>query len=134
MPIGLLSGFALPLVALPADHTYVTSSEGHVWPCWGRYSGGRLICSGEGNVLKADCLSNPDSQAGIRYALTGVCHQTANRVLLPAGVVVSAAKKALASFVAFGVYGLEPKTLRHYDPVRRPWPELVDCESNHSHP
>jgi len=133
MPDGLLTGFAIPMILVPADHTYVTSSEGHNWPCWGRSSGGRPICSGRGNVLKADCLSRPDSRAGVDYGYSGVCHQTANRILLPAGVVVSAARKAIASFFAYGVYGLDLSTLRHYDPVDHPWPELAECENRHTH-
>ena len=68
MPIGILTAFALPAwkpaqgaAPLPpgAEHTYVTSSGGHFWPCRGRANGGRQICSGNGNIDKADCRRNP---------------------------------------------------------------------------
>jgi hypothetical protein len=92
MPIGILTGRSIKMAMLPADHTYVTSSVGHVWPCFGRSAGGLAICSGAGNVERADCLSNPRAEAGIVYGVTGVCHQTANRILYPAGKTVSAAR------------------------------------------
>jgi hypothetical protein len=52
------------------DHTYVESSHGHVWPCWGRSSKGRSICDGDANTMQADCLSVPNSRAGIDYGRT----------------------------------------------------------------
>lgn len=53
MAIGTLMGFALRMQGLPADHTYVESSDGHVWPCWGRSVGGSNICVGTGNTAQA---------------------------------------------------------------------------------
>lgn len=89
MPTGTLTGHAIRIVALPFwDHTYVISSDGHVWGCGGRSAGGTIICAGVGNTAKADCLAQPDSQAGIIYGSTGVCHQIANRILSPAGQTV----------------------------------------------
>lgn len=88
-----LRGYAVKMVGLRWDHTYVRSSDGHRWRCWGRDSGGKEICSGQGDSAVADCLSQPKSQAGITYSVTGVCHQTANRILYPAGVLVSLAKR-----------------------------------------
>src|SRR5438105_3189718 len=79
------------------DHTYVTSNLGHVWRCWGASAGGRQICSAVGNVGQAECLSQPGSQAGIVYGSSGVCHQTANRILFPARQLVSAAHGYRAS-------------------------------------
>jgi hypothetical protein len=100
-----LNGFAIDIGWLKADHTYVTSSDGYVWPCWGRSAGGKRICSGQGSSARANCLSQPGSTAGIIYGLSGVCHQTANRILFPAGAIVSAAKGYWASTLLYGVYG-----------------------------
>lgn len=134
MAIGTLSGYALKMVSLPADHTYVESSAGHVWPCWGRSAGGHLVCQGPGNVDQADCLSQPSSQAGIVYAVTGVCHQTANRILFPATLFVSGAARYRMSVFTWGVYGRDRATGRLYSPSSNPWPELTTCSSSHSHP
>ena len=85
MPLGMLTGFAIRVVALPIwDHTYVTSSHGHAWGCFGRSAGGTQIGSAVGNFDQADCLSQPNAQAGIGYGSIGVCHQAANRILFPA--------------------------------------------------
>jgi len=100
-----LNGFAVKISWLGADHTYVASSDGYVWPCWGRSSGGRLISSGQGSSAQANCLSQSDSHAGIVYGVTGVCHQTANRVLWPSRTTVSDAAGYWASTLLYGVYG-----------------------------
>jgi hypothetical protein len=87
-----------------ADHTYVTSSDGFAWPCWGRSSGGRMVCGGGGSSLRANCLS--ELQAFLIYGVNGVCHQAANRILAPASwVTVSGAKGYWASVGAYGPYG-----------------------------
>lgn len=113
----ILRGYAVPLRAMPyGDHTYVRSSN-HVWPCFGRGYGGSEICSGKGDPHIANCLSRPHSTAEIRFLLTGVCHQCANRILHPAGVlVVRAAGYGFTSF-QYGTYG---------DP---PWHGLQVCYS-----
>jgi hypothetical protein len=97
-----LMGWALQM-DLGTDHTYVTSSAGHVWPCWGRHAEGRRICVGDGSAAEGDCLSRGNS--GIIYGVTGLCWQTANRVLYPAGKVVDGAKGYGASLLKFGAYG-----------------------------
>lgn len=136
MSNGLLMGYAISTkltvwVAkqmnnpnLKADHTYVTSSHGHVWPCWGRSSGGKLICKGIGDTDLADCLAGPDSTAGIIYGVTGVCHQTANRILYPANTTVSPADGYLGSFYAWRTYGR----------VSFPWRRLKICLASHRQP
>ena len=134
MPTGTLTGFALKLDALPMwDHTYVASNLGHIWACWGESAGGRQICSGIGNADQADCLSQPNSQAGIRYGITGVCHQAANRILFPARQFVSGARGYRASVFVWGAYGKDPSTGRHYSLPNVPWPELNQCCQDHQH-
>lgn len=134
MPIGMLTGYSLKMGLLPADHTYVVSSHGHVWRCWGRSAGGIEICAGTGNTAQADCLSQPNSEAGIAYGRTGVCHQTANRILYPCGEMVSGAAGYRGSVFAWGTYGRDPVTRRIYSPLSLPWPELQACHTLHVHP
>ena|ERR1051325_357747 len=128
-----LTGLALSTLAGAADHTYVEGSTGELWGCWGRSAGGRPICHGPGSVEQAECLSNPASKAGIRYGRTGVCHQTANRILLPANLTVARARGYRKSLFLFGAYGLEPGTINRYHPTLNPWPELRQCRLAHQH-
>jgi len=106
--MAILRGHAIRLTFTDwADHTYVTCSGGFAWPCWGRSSGGRRISSGTGSSARANCISLPNSTAGIIYGVTGVCHQTANRILFPAGTTVSDARGYWASVLLFGHYGTD---------------------------
>lgn len=110
-----LIGYAVPLsTPMPglnklADHTYVRTADGRgVWGCWGRSDGGHEVCRGTGSSRKADCLSQPWGTSGIIYGLTGVCHQTANRILYPAGALVSKANAYWLSSLVYGTYGRDP--------------------------
>lgn len=96
-----LYGHAVAMVGKLTDHTYVTSSEGHVWTCAGRSEGGRVIRTGSGSTWLAHCPAGANSRAGIMYNVTGWCHQMANRILRPAGVDVSVARglRSLLPFV-----------------------------------
>ena len=135
MPQGTLYGFALPAQAWPlADHTYVTSSHGHAWSCYGRCAGGTMICSGTGNTATADCLAQPNAQAGIVYGVNGLCHQMSNRILHPAHRFVSRAAYYRHSVFLFGVYGAAYPNGPRYSPLHNPWPELQTCLANHHHP
>lgn len=101
-----LRGYAISTGFLGTDHTYVKSDKpAFSWPCWGRDAGGKEICQGNGNATMGNCISQPNSWAGIIYGVTGVCHQTANRILYPAHVTVSKAGGYWASTLAYGVYG-----------------------------
>jgi hypothetical protein len=115
VPIATLDGWAIPMVGTPWDHTYAISSCGLRWRCWGRSAGGRQLGAASGSSLIADCLSQPNSQAGINYYVTGVCHQTANRILHPAQVTVAGCRGYPVSYFMFGAYG------------RGNWPELTKC-------
>jgi hypothetical protein len=133
MPVGKLTGYAIKMFPGGPDHTYVESSHGHVWPCWGRSSNGTPICDGDGNTMQADCLSQPNSQAGIVYGRTGVCYQTANRILYPSRRTVSPARGCIGSLYFWGAYGRDPTTGQHYSPSNFPWPELHTCLTSHTH-
>jgi len=102
----MLHGYALPSQAAVGDHTYVTSDDGLVWPCWGRSTGGEQICGAKGDSEVANCLSQPMSHAGIVYLVTGVCHQTANRILYPADRVVDRAGGYRISISIWALWGL----------------------------
>jgi hypothetical protein len=135
MSLGTLTGFAIPALNFPGgDHTYVASSNGHAWGCHGRAMGGVAICTGSGNVDQADCLATPQHTAGIRYGISGVCHQAANRILWPSRMTVAMARGARGSFFTWGVYGRDSSTLKTYSPAHFPWPELAVCTAGHSHP
>jgi len=122
------------MAGLATDHTYVESSDGHVWKCFGRFAGGTTICSGTGNTAFADCLSQLNSITGIKYLITGVCHQAANRILHPAGVFVSSAHGYRASTFIYGTYGKDLLTGQFHSPLLFPWPELQRCIAIHMHP
>lgn len=123
----VLTGYAVPIkkkinlgllgtieIDTGLDHTYVKSDNPyHVWPCWGGSSGGKPICGGYGSFSLANFIAYHippqlgDGTAGIIYGVTGVCHQTANRILYPAGVTVEAARGYKLSHFAYGTYGLD---------------------------
>jgi hypothetical protein len=102
------------------DHTYVTSTDGMSWGCWADAEGGREICRGLGDQRIADCLSQPWGTASIVYAATGVCHQTANRILRPSRQTVCQAQGYAASWALYGPYGHSAQ-LPFLDPVVYAW-------------
>lgn len=90
-----------------ADHTYVTcGTDMKSWGCWGGKTGGKNINQGTGSTKRADAIAQPNEKAGIkRYLIDGVCHQAANRILLPAKILVSNARGYKLSTAVFGTYG-----------------------------
>jgi len=95
------------LFANQADHTYVKcGTGGKAWGCWGGKSGGKQLRQGSGSTKRADCIAQPDEKANIKcYLVNGVCHQAANRILLPAGITVRGARGYSISEALFGTYG-----------------------------
>lgn len=92
------------------DHTFVQSSKGDRWGCWGRDEDDckREIVNGGGDhrIKMARCLAQPNGTAAIVWSITGMCHQAANRILYPAhGITVSAARGYAATVLTYGVYG-----------------------------
>lgn len=90
-----------------ADHTYVECGTGaKAWGCWGGKTGGTAFNSGTGSTKRADAIAGANERAGITcYLINGVCHQAANRILLPAKILVSAARGYGLSSAIFGAYG-----------------------------
>ncbi|MEJ2407674.1 MAG: hypothetical protein P8171_26120, partial [Candidatus Thiodiazotropha sp.] len=76
------------------------------WGCWGGKTGGRKLRQGSGSTKRANAIAGPDEKAGIKcYLVNGVCHQAANRILLPAGITVRGARGYSVSESRFGTYG-----------------------------
>jgi hypothetical protein len=90
-----------------ADHTYVECGTGAKgWGCWGGKSGGTALRSAPGSTKRADRIAGANERAGITcYLVNGVCHQAANRILLPAGITVRGARGYGVSEAMFGTYG-----------------------------
>lgn len=107
--MGVLVAKAYPtkLFLKLADHTYVQcDTGGKKWSCWGGTTGGRVIARGPASTKRANAIAQPDEKANIKcYLINGVCHQAANRILLPAGVLVSRARGYSISSALFGTYG-----------------------------
>lgn len=107
--MGTLIAKAYPtsLLAKAADHVYVECGTGKkAWGCWGGKTDGRELRTGTGSTKRADAIAQPDERAGIKcYLVNGVCHQSANRILLPASITASAARGYWISEALFGTYG-----------------------------
>lgn len=107
--MGTLVGYhyASTLFLKLADHTYVACGTlGKAWACWGGKTGGAPLRQAPGSSKRADAIAEPDERAGITcYLVNGVCHQAANRILLPAGITVQGARGYGVSTALFGVYG-----------------------------
>lgn len=94
------------LMAYTADHTYVECGAGKAWGCFGGTTNGGAINAGDGSTARADAIAEPNGEAGIgRYLIDGVCHQAANRILLPANILVTNARGYWLSVAIFGTYG-----------------------------
>jgi len=90
-----------------ADHTYVECGTGKkAWKCWGGKEGGMVLREAPASTKRADMIAQPDEKAGIAcYLINGVCHQAANRILLPARITVRGARGYSVSEALFGPYG-----------------------------
>jgi hypothetical protein len=93
----------LQILLVGPIHTYVTSSCGLAWGCFGRCENGTPLCSGQGSSTISDCIAQDG--AGIFYGITGVCHQAANRISFPAGLKAIGAGGYPQSVFTFGEYG-----------------------------
>jgi hypothetical protein len=108
----LATGTVLRAYAIPTeinrdlDHTYVCASDGQIFPCWGNSQNGRIIAAGSGSATRATCFARNESKAGIVYGINGVCHQTSNRILYPASVIVNRARGYALSVALYGTYGV----------------------------
>jgi hypothetical protein len=107
MGILVAKHYPTSLFGRAADHTYVECSTGaKAWSCWGRKIRGTFLRCAVGSTKRADDIAGPNDKAGIKcYLINGVCHQAANRILLPAGIMVTGARGYSVSHAMFGTYG-----------------------------
>jgi hypothetical protein len=107
--MGTLVAKAYPtrLVFGLADHTYVECGNGgRGWRCFGGKTGGHAIRTAAGSTVRADAIATPTEHSGLAcYAVNGVCHQAANRILLAAQITVEGARGYGVSHAMFGPYG-----------------------------
>lgn len=107
--MGTLAVFVYPtnLFARLADHTYVACGTGTMgWGCWGGKKGGTELRRAMGSTARAAAIAGANERAGITcYLINGVCHQAANRILLPAGITVEGARGYPVSLAIFGPFG-----------------------------
>lgn len=107
--MGTLIAFRYPIntMARLADHTYVACGTlGKAWGCWGGKTGGTELRRAPGSTKRADAIAEPNERGGITcYLVNGVCHQAANRILLPANITVQGARGYSVSSALFGTYG-----------------------------
>lgn len=108
-----------------ADHTYVEcGAGGKAWSCWGGKTGGTAFKQGVGSTNRADMIAQPNERAGIRrYLIDGVCHQAANRILLPAGITTQGATGYDLSIAIFGIYGRS-----HFERFPNKTGDIPECE------
>jgi hypothetical protein len=121
-----------------ADHTYVKcGTSGKAWSCWGGKTGGRELGRAPSSTNRADAIAEPDEKAAIRcYLINGVCHQSANRILFPAGITARGARGYEVSEALFGPYG-RPRgpfgtcssPFDHHDGVTGDLPECTEGAS-----
>lgn len=99
--------YRTPMFAKLADHTYVECGNGGKgWSCWGGKTGGAPLRQGQGSTMRADAIAGTKERAGITcYLINGVCHQAANRILLPARTTARGARGYGVSEALFGTYG-----------------------------
>lgn len=127
MGLLIVKKYRTKLFAKAADHTYVECGSGaRAWSCWGGKVGGTAFNAGEASTKRADAIAGPDERAGITtYLVNGVCHQAANRIVLPAGIQVSNARGYFLSRSIFGAYG-KPSTFNHFKSIHGDFAECLE--------
>ena len=116
----IFTGYALPtqwhpikqLHDWPLDHTCVAASTGEQWGCFGRTyaedpSVATAVATGPGDLLWAKAIAGPEGYAGVDFGVTGVCDQTSNRILIPAGLTVKNSPGNEIATLFCGIYGLK---------------------------
>lgn len=103
----VVKAYPTSLFGKAADHTYVECDTGAVgWSCWGWKTGGTAVRQAGGSTARANDIAEPNERASITcYLINGVCHQAANRILLPAGITVNGVRGYPLSNALYGTYG-----------------------------
>lgn len=129
------------------DHTWVTTYSrgqgeptknlGDYWYCWGApHSTATLLGESDtgGDFARTVAKPNdPHESVNIKYAIDGVCHQMANRLLMftkskatGESIVVSGASGYQLSKAAYGVYGGSKRTKDQKDRLEA-WESKVEA-------
>jgi hypothetical protein len=87
----------VPFGGLPSEHTYVGTSDGENFNCFGGYSDGRAVRKATGSSKWAKLIygnyegcGDGQPAAGLRVRYDGVCQIASNRVLVLTGDTVDA--------------------------------------------
>ncbi len=95
---------------LSQSHVFVSSSSGKTWGCLGRslkkFPNGAPVAFevlAEDNWVEA--IAGSSGSGGIILRENGVCHQSANRMLIPAGLTCDMADGNEIAVMMFGLYG-----------------------------
>lgn len=128
LPLLMLATLPVLGAAFVGDHVYIISDAGLSWCCHGRNSGGAQVAQVQTlSIASCICLALPDqgvqpgrrsignADAGIRYGLTGVCHQIAGRIMVRFNPSFRRVRGYGATLGTFGAYGLWA------------WPERAAC-------
>ncbi len=136
--------------AVLVEHTWVTTYEpvsacppspenGDYWYCRGechttppQSKTARLLQSGPGDIEFARLIARPhdrDEGAGLKYAVHGVCHQTANRILYATAgdnrdpLTVEGTKGYNLSVTLYGVYGGKGnrRIMKQWENITQEW-------------
>lgn len=109
VPTGAYSGHPV-LGELSQSHVFVSSSSGKTWGCLGRSL--KNFPNGAPSAFEAlaedewvGAIAGSNGAAGIILRENGVCHQSANRMLIPTGRTVDMADGNELAIMMFGLYG-----------------------------
>jgi len=109
---------------LPKAHVYISTDQGVYWGCFGgakQYDKtAEIIATGTANIDWINEIAGSQCHtggcqngrcrrtecAGIMHPNTGICQSCANRLLIPAGIDVSAADGNELAVLIFGKFGL----------------------------
>ncbi len=113
-----------PMLALMRrEHVFVSSESERSWGCLGRglaeAPNARILAEGRAEEEWVSEIAGPGPEAGAQVInqVTGVCHQAANRILIPIGKTVDDAFGDEIAVLTFGLYG--PDTSEVVDIVTR---------------
>ena len=101
----------IPFGGLPSEHTYLTTSDGENFNCFGGNSDGRIVRTATGSSKWAklvygntEGLGDDQPAAGLRVRYDGVCQNASSRILVLTGDTVDA-RQTKGNVLAVLLYG-----------------------------
>src|SRR5690242_4937825 len=125
----------VPFGGLPSEHTYIQTSDGANFNCFGRGGGGRVVRKANGfskwaALIYGDYQGRGDDQpaAGMRVRFDGVCQTACNRVLVIAGDNVDAreSKGNVLAVLLYGKFGFNIEAF--IEAVKRTGAQLLQTD------